>query len=62
MPASAIRRSEEDGLDWTIMDLYPEEIGKAEPRDTQIDVDKIIEELSAEHNWDYLGKAGPTDS
>ena len=56
MPASAIRRSEEDGLDWTIMGLYPEEIGKAEPRDTQIDVDKIIEELSAEHNWDYLGK------
>jgi hypothetical protein len=58
MPASAIRCSEEDGLDWTIMGLYPEEIGKAEPRDTQTDVDKIIEELSEVHNWDYLGKQG----
>ena len=26
MPASAIRRSEEKGLDWTTMGLYPEEV------------------------------------
>jgi hypothetical protein len=58
MPVSAIRRSEEDGLDWTSMGLYPEEVEKAEPRDTQADVDKIVEELSAEHNWDHLGKQG----
>ena len=58
MPASAIRRSEEDGLDWTSMGLYLEEVEKAEPRDTQADVDEIVEELSAEHNWDYLGKQG----
>ncbi len=58
MPASAIRRSEENGLDWTTMGLYPEEVDKAEPRDTQADIDEIVEELSAEHNWDYLGKQG----
>jgi len=58
MPASAIRRSEENGLDWTTMGLYPEEVEKTEPRDTQSDVDKIIEEFSAEHNWDHLGKQG----
>lgn len=58
MPASAIRRSEEDGLDWTSMGLYLEEVEKAEPRDTQTDVDEIVEELSAEHNWDHLGKQG----
>ena len=58
MPASAIRRSEENGLDWTTMGLYPEEGEKAEPRDTQADVDEIVEEISAEHNWDYLGKQG----
>jgi Calcium binding len=58
MPASAIRRSEENGLDWTTMGLYPEEVEKAGPRDTQSEVDKIIEEFSAEHNWDYLGKQG----
>ena len=58
MPASAIRRSEENGLDWTIMGLYPEDVEKAEPRDTQTDVDKIVEEFSAEHNWDHLGKQG----
>jgi len=58
MPASAIRRSEEDGLDWTSMGLYLEEVEKAEPRDTQADVDEIVEVLSADHNWDYLGKQG----
>jgi hypothetical protein len=58
MPASAIRRCEEKGLDWTSMGLYPEEIERAEPRDTQEDVDALIEELSAEHSWDYLGKQG----
>jgi len=58
MPASAIRRSEENGLDWTTMGLYPEEVEHAEPRDTQADVDALIEELSAEHAWDYLGKQG----
>jgi len=58
MPASAIRRCEEKGLDWTIMGLYPEDIERAEPRDTQDDVDALIEELSAEHSWDSLGKQG----
>ncbi len=58
MPASAIRRFEEKGLDWTSMGLYSEEIELAEPRDTQADVDALIEKLSAEHSWDYLGKQG----
>ena len=58
IPASMIRRSEEDGLDWTTMGLYPEEVERAEPRDTQDDVDALIEELSEEHAWDYLGKQG----
>ena len=58
MPVSAIRRSEERGLDWTTMGLYPEEVERSEPRDTQADVDALIEELSAEHAWDYLGKQG----
>jgi hypothetical protein len=43
MPASAICRSEENDLDWTTMGLYPEEVEKAEPRDTQADVDEIFE-------------------
>jgi len=58
MPASAIRRCEQKGQDWTSMGLVPEEIERAEPRDTQDDVDALIEELSAEHAWDYLGKQG----
>lgn len=40
------------------MGLFPEEVEHAEPRDTQADVDALIEELSAEHAWDYLGKQG----
>ena len=58
MPASAIRRYEEKGLDWTSMGLYPEEIERAESRDTQADVDALIKELYGEHSWDYLGKQG----
>ena len=58
MPPSAIRRSEDMGLDWTTMGLYPEEVEHAEPRDTQAEVDALIEELSAEHAWDYLGIQG----
>ena len=58
MPASAIRHCEEKGLDWTNMGLYSEEIERAEPRDTQEDVDTLIAELSAEHAWDHLGKQG----
>ena len=58
IPASEIRRCEEDGLDWSTMGLYPEEVELAEQRDTQADVDALIEELSAEHDWDFLGKQG----
>ena len=58
MPASAIRRSEENGLDWTSMGLYLDDVEKAEPRDSQADVDEVVEELSAEHNWDHLSKQG----
>lgn len=58
MPVSMIHRSEEQGLDWTIMGLYPKEVERAEPRDTQANMDAIIAERSAEHAWDYLGKQG----
>jgi hypothetical protein len=58
MPVSAIRRSEEEGLDWTTMGLYPEAVEPAKPRDTQADVDAVIEELSTVYAWDYLGKQG----
>ena len=57
MPASAIRRCEEKGLDWTSMGLYPKRSARRHA-DTQDDVDTLIEELSAEHSWDYLGKQG----
>jgi Calcium binding len=40
------------------MGLYSEDVERAEPRDTMADVESVIKELSAEHNWDYLGKQG----
>jgi len=58
MPASVISRCEEEGLDWTSIGLYPEEVERAAPRDTQADVDALIEKLTAEHAWDYLGVEG----
>jgi len=58
MPASMIRRYEERGLDWTTNGLYPEEVERTEPRDTQNDVDALIHSLSIEYAWDHLGKQG----
>ena len=58
MPSSMIRRCEEKGLDWATMGLYLEEIERAEPRDTQADVDRPSSILTVEHAWDYLGKQG----
>jgi hypothetical protein len=40
------------------MGLFPEEIERTDPLDKQDEVDALIEELSSEHAWDYLGKQG----
>lgn len=58
MPGAAIERSEEDGLDWSLMSLYAHEVEPTQPRDIPEDVEKVIEELSAQYTWAFLGEQG----
>lgn len=58
LTGTAIQHSEEEGLDWTAMSLYPEEIEHARPRDTQAEVEELIKEISSEHAWDYRDEQG----
>lgn len=58
IPSSAITLSEEKGFGW---DQYYLEIGDVEltsTRDKKTDVEKICEQLQAEHAWDCLGPEG----
>jgi hypothetical protein len=53
-----IRDSEEKGLDWTGMVLLIDEVELSKPRDTEDDVESVVEELSSLHAWDFLGEQG----
>lgn len=59
MPSSIISQCEQDGLDWSIMALYPADVEHIEPRDTLADVEHTLERLQAGHQWDSLGEEGP---
>jgi len=53
-----IRQSEVGGLDWTSMNLWLDDVKPAQPRDTEKDVQLIIDKLSDFHSWDDLGEEG----
>ena len=53
-----IRQCEENGLDWTSMNLWTDDVKLTQPRDTEKDVELAIDKLSDLHNWDYLGEEG----
>jgi len=54
-----VRQREEEGLDWTIMNLWIDEVEPAQPRDTEKDVQLAIREFSHIHSWNHLGEEGP---
>jgi hypothetical protein len=60
MPKQSIETCEEEGLDWTQMGLYPENIELTTARDTATDVQHIQEELEDAHYHSYrwLGEEG----
>jgi Calcium binding len=58
MPPSYIQRCEEEGYGWTQYYLLPSDIEPATARDSEEDVEEAIEELSADHEWEYLGEEG----
>lgn len=55
MPPSIIEHCEEQGLDWSEMCLYADEVALAEARDTEDDVAAAKAELEATYAWVGLG-------
>jgi hypothetical protein len=57
-PDSVIEQSLEQGLAWTKMGLKVHELELTDPRDTEKDVARAIDELSRKHAWSWLGEQG----
>lgn len=53
-----IRQSEEQGLDWASMNLWIGDVKPTQPRDTEKDVQLVIDEFSSFFRWNYLGEEG----
>jgi hypothetical protein len=58
MPSALIAECEEEGLGWDQMYLGLDEVDLVEARDTEADVDRVLDRLEAQHRYDYLGSAG----
>lgn len=58
MPVEIIERSEEDGLDWSLMGLCVSEVMSASPRDNIHQVEQVKDEIEDAHEMDYLGEQG----
>jgi len=58
MPASFIDQCEDEGTDYAVIYLAPEEVEPAAARDTEEDVKEALEEISEEHSWSWLGEEG----
>jgi hypothetical protein len=58
MPQESIERCEEEGLDWTQMGLYTEDLESAEARDTEEQVQQVRKEIEKSHYYSWLGEEG----
>jgi hypothetical protein len=58
MPVEIIERSEEDGLDWSVMGLYASEVMSASQRDKIHQMAQVKSEIEDAHVMDYLGEQG----
>lgn len=60
MPTHFIDACEEEGLDWTRMGLYPEDVEPTVARDSEEMVNTVREELEDEHlhRYSWLGEQG----
>jgi hypothetical protein len=58
MPRSYLEQSEMEGLDWQRFLLLIEDIEHAQSRDTQRDVDEVVDEIYSRIGWYSLGKRG----
>lgn len=58
IPDSTITHCEQEGLDWSEMRLYSTEVEHVPQRDTVADVNKVVDQIQSEHQWEGLGKEG----
>ncbi len=58
IPESYITNCEQEGFGWSQYYTYATDVEKTEPRDTEDDVDEIIDIIKDKHAWDHLGKEG----
>lgn len=58
MPDEMIVACEEQGLSWVRYSIPASDVEPACPRDTQADVDRVVEELKKKHAWIGIGPEG----
>lgn len=58
IPGETIDQCEEEGLDWAQMYLLPTDVELTNPRDSEEDVEEVIEFLENKHSWSFLGEEG----
>jgi hypothetical protein len=58
LPIKTIKRCEQEGLDWSTMNLYAFEIEPAAPRDAPQDVETVLKKIANQVAWLHLGAAG----
>ncbi|HMA84238.1 MAG TPA: calcium-binding protein [Desulfosalsimonadaceae bacterium] len=56
-PEEVIVKSEQEGLDWTRMNLEVSEVIPATPRNEAQEKNSIIEAIANRHRWGYLGES-----
>ena len=58
LPSNYIHKSEIDGLDWQIMNLYDTDIDKTVSRDNPNDVTRVQDLLTDKYCWSSIGDEG----
>ena len=58
LSAEYIEQCEEQGMAWSQLYLYPEDVEPAAPRDTPADAEDVHDVLGALHGWAHLGEQG----
>ena len=58
MPDEMIEGCEKQGLSWALYPIPASDVEPARPRDTQADVERVVEELEKKHAWIWIGPEG----
>ncbi len=58
MPKVFIEKSEREDLNWSVIYLYTYEVESTQPRDSELDANKIRDELEKHFGWLSMGEEG----